>query len=299
MPASCYLKQAEVRNMIGRGFCEQAWGARNMIIGTVLLLLVSCNGMEAPSCWVDSRITADGNIDDWRGVPALVLEEQEASLRIANDSTSLYLLLQLRNRRLAGLIHLSGLTLCLNSKGNKDKQFVLRYRGGPEFADMQAAGFADSLPRRRLERGTGPRFDTLESFTCRIEDRIAEKEIPTDGGQGPAVGSGISDGILVYEFSVPLRESEVLSYGLGVGPGQTVGVGLTWGGFDREEMRRNLGGMGGPGGGGRGGGGRGGTPPGGGPRGGGPRPSQQLPSKQEVWFKTSLVENSEEQLQEP
>lgn len=269
-----------------------------VLLAVPLLIAVSCKADDAPTAWTPQTITVDGDNSDWNGVSGLVLEDQNAAIKLANDSTNLYLLLQLRDARMARMIKMSGITIYLNGKASKDKVFTLKYRGGPSREQLREIGMADTTQRRYPEGGPGmDRPEPEESFTCAIEDRLVEKEIPFDGTQGPEVASGIVDGTIVYEFSIPLSQTKVQDYGLGLEPGNKLGVGVIWGEFDRDAMRERSGGFHG----GMGGGMGGGTPPGGmgggggrmgGPGYGGPPEGGghfKRPKKQEVWLKAKLA----------
>ena len=118
-------------------------------------------------------------------------------------------------------------------------------------------------------------------------------EIPADGSAGPAAAFSVDGGFFTYEFSLPLHESAVRSYGLAAVPGQTISIGAHWGGGERgmNQGRSDMGGskMGSPVGGGGGFGGGGG-------RGGGRRsnPSQKGPqplAEQNIQMNLKLAES--------
>jgi hypothetical protein len=272
------------------------------LVTAAILFSLSCKGSELPGNWNATEIKTDGENTDWEGISGLVLEDGSAALKVANDDANLYLLMQLRDPQMARLIRMSGITVWLNDKGNKDKYFKLCYKGGPTPEELAAAGMADTLRSGsgdRIQMIPGPMMSVGEDFSCMIKDRLAEKSIPQDGSQGPAVASGISAGTIIYEFSIPLSDTEVKHYGLGIPPGADIGLGVIWGEFDREAMREQMGDRGGMGGGGRGGskgGGRGGGMGGGrgGDPAGGTRP--QMPEKQEIWIRSSLATGPETQM---
>jgi len=253
----------------------------------------SCNGLEMQSTWTEKPITVDGKVDDWRGIGSALLEENEASVGLANDSSRLYVLVRLRDRRTAGMIRRSGLTLYIDPEGGKSKDFYICFHGGPSREDIEAmGGDGDRRPSDRENDFMAPDTGRPE-FTCYQKGRIVEMEIPTDGSLGPAAAYGVDQGLYTYEFSIPLQESTVRFYGIGAEPGRKIGLGAKWGGGGRGGMsgpRMHGGGMPPMGGGGD-------MPPGGmggGPRGGGPgdgefgkRPDR--PKEQEVWLKVPLA----------
>lgn len=273
----------------------------------VLAFSYGCKTEEIPSSWTNQPITVDGNADDWSELPTYLFEKEGATIGICNDSTNVYLMLRLSAARKAMMIKRDGLTIWLDDAGNKNKDFMIRFRGGPsrsEFADS-----SDTLGRRGRwmrpdfeGREGGPGSEPREPFTCYIKDRIVENGIAPDGTNGPAAAFGLESRAPTYEFSVPLDSSHVLFYGLGVEPGHVLGVGLVW--SEPKEMeqsgdREMLSGSPSGGGGGVGGfpGGGSGMPPGGdrGDRpGGGRGPSGMQSQDREVWFTTRLASSRQQ-----
>lgn len=206
----------------------------------------------------------DGRAQDWNGVTSHFLEESEASVAFANDSSRLFILLRTRDLRLASTIGRSGLTFWINTEGKEEKSFVIRYRGGPTREEMHS--MTGGKQRRQIDREQQFMMpDTAKPIlTCFVKDRIVEMEIPVDGSTGPAAAFSVDGGFFTYEFSFPLHESDVRSYGLAAVPGQTIRIGAIWGGAERG-MNHGRPGFGGTptgpptdgGGGGRGGGRRG------------------------------------------
>ena len=255
-------------------------------------LLASCNSLETESAWSETPMSVDGLADDWRGTNISYLEDNSASLGLANDSTRLYILLRFRDPRWASTIRRSGLTFWIDAEGGKSKDFQLRYRGGPSQEELRAFR-GETAPRDMDRRMDMMMPDTNQPlFTCLDEGRIIEMEIPTDGSLGPAAAFSLDEGFFTYEFSLPLEESSVRYYGLSVVPGQWVGVGAKWGEVGRQGggIPGGPGGMGGrPSGGGGKGGGMGGGISGGGRRGGGGQRSE-MPEGQEIWLTTRLAD---------
>jgi hypothetical protein len=250
-------------------------------------------------------IKVDGQIGDWPENSMTFLEEQQATVGLCNDSANVYVLVCSREAGWARLIRMTGLTVYLDAKGEKQKDFMLKFTGGPTREQIMAAGGEKDVAQRRemppemRDRMRGAGRNAEPKFICFQKDVISEKEIPVDGTEGPAVAFGIDKGFFVYEFSIPLKESGVRFYGLGVPPSKKVGLGLVWGEMDKSARPEGMG-EGGPGGrsgggmppgGGMPGGGGMGRPGGGGPGGGPPggRGGFEMPKKQEVWLKVQLT----------
>jgi len=205
------------------------------LIGMVagLVLTTSCKKIELNSSWATAPMLIDGQTPDWKGVTSHFLEESEASVAFANDSSRLNILLRTRDPRLASVIRRSGLTFWVNAQGNQERDFVIRYRGGPTREEMSS--MTGRMQHREFDRE--PEFMTPDtggaSLTCFVRDRIVEMEIPLDGSTGPAAAYSLDEGFFTYEFSLPLHESAMRSYGLAAVPGQTIRIGAAWGGEGR------------------------------------------------------------------
>ncbi len=282
--------------------------------GSALLLLVSlvafasaaqARDPEANSVWAPGAITLDGQRTDWPENSISSLPDVKgASFGVCNDSQNVYVMLCFQNDQWARVIKMGGLTVWLDPQGKKKKQFMLKLVGGPSWEEIMKASGRTPRQNQRTPGDSGQesgrermrRADTV--FTCMQKDYLEEKAIPINGKEGPAAAFAIDKGFFVYEFSVPLRESSVLYYGLGTQPGQAISVGLVWGDIDRSSMR----GQGNESGfqmgdrPGRGGFGGGGGFPGGMGRGGGHREGgeggegqRQMPQKEEVWLRARLA----------
>lgn len=257
----------------------------------VALVLLSVGCKEELTASHRGTMAIDGQSSDWEGIPVISYEKEHASLRISNDDKNLYLLFETGDPRTARMIRISGITLYLDNSGKRRKDFFVRFKGGPSPAEMRGArGIDRTQPRAGWRDGTSPfetDFDTTTRFTCYEKNNIIEKEIPIDGGEGPAVAYSAQPGAFVYEFRIPLAESSIRYYGIGTSAGQKIGVGLIWG--DRSAFRPDFSGRGFSGGGsprigGPSAGGRGRSTRGPGGRGGG-----RGFEKQEVWFKARLA----------
>jgi hypothetical protein len=267
----------------------------------IAVVLIGCKTKEIPSSWADSEITIDGNASDWSEYPGTMFEDQGAVLDIANDSEFLYILFKTRDMRWVRTIRSGGLTFYLNPKDKKSKDHYLLFRGGPSRETMRHF-FGDNRGENAQEtkRFRPPGFENGKepepSLICFLTDMLAEKQVPLDGSEGPAIACDTSGGFFVYEFRIPLALGSVRYNGIGAKPGQTITIGAEWGGFKnsrrdfRPEGRGEFGGTmpptelppsEGPGGMGGPGGGFGGN-------------RHQMPEKQEIWFKTELVSGSED-----
>ncbi len=245
-----------------------------------LIFEAGCRTQEVTSHWLAEPIQVDGKMSEWRDIPTTYFEDEGAVLGLGNDDKNLFIHFRFTNPAWAQAIRMTGLTLWIDANGKKDKDMGIRFYGGPSLTELMAArggGRLDNLPQEQKQLLLEREAQAGDKFIFFDESYYVEASIPTDGSKGPAAKYDTSMGFYSYEFSVPLQESAVQFYGLGVQPGQTICLGAEWG-----DMRVGCGGIRGkpPGG-------MGGRPGGiGGGRGGG---SRELPEKQEIWVKTQLA----------
>jgi hypothetical protein len=264
------------------------------LIGLVVITLLpayGCKGDQEVTCSrADGLVAVDGLMSDWEELSATYFEDQGVVLGLANDSDNLYIMFRFRDEKWARTIRMSGITFWLDGQGEKGKDFMLRYRGGPRMSDLMQDD--NSMPDRIRERMIKTDTAMSDELTCAVKDRIVEMPIQLDGSNGPAVAFDIDHGFFVYEFKIPLKESQVRYYGIGAEEGARITIGANWG---KMDMGQKMGGM-------KPGGGRGGGPPGGGRPGGmggskgggrgdggmdGQRP--EMSEKQEIWLKTTIA----------
>lgn len=267
-----------------------------LIFTTIIFVGGGCKTQTMPSHRFDQPIEVDEQTTDWQGVAMTTLAESGAVLGIGNDDENLYILLRFRDPQWVGIIRRGGITFWFDIKGGKAKEFGLVYNGGPDISELMKqrkteqsdGGGRWNLPGEGFEGREMPE----ERFSILLKKWFMQPAyISPQGKNGPQIGTGVEHGFINYELKIPLSESGDDFYGLGVGPGETITIGLEWG----IDMKRDPG-QGMPGGGrGQGqiggpGGGRGGSFKGGGPGGkmGGGQSMKRF-SKQEVWLKVTLA----------
>lgn len=263
-----------------------------VLLATGLTTLPGCKTLELASDWTRDRVEADGRSGEWLPVSPGWLDVDNLQVAARNDAERLYLMVRFRanDGQWARPCGMTGLTVWLSPSGKKARKTGFRLVAGPKPDSLaRPAGAPFAEPGSNRERGPRP-HDGMLVFLDRDADTSAV--LTPDDADGVRAGFCADGGICSYEFSFPLTALPG-QYGLGVGPGKAVMVGLTCG-QDKEERaaqrERLQGENGGPpaGAGQRGGGPRGG---GGGPGNGG-RPGNvrggSAPASPELWFKVRL-----------
>lgn len=243
--------------------------------------------VEIPGHRLEGHIIADGDRTEWNNVPVTYFDKQDIALGICNNDHNLFIFFSFKDSKYARTIRMNGLKIWLDATGEKKKEFGLIYRGGPSPAELpQTSGdrFFERLDEKQSQESAS---DTATRFAVIRDEKDLGSSIPAEGGRGPAAGyASTPGGIYTYEFSIPLKESDIESVGIGAGFDKAVSIGFEWSGFGRNAPRRMPDDFEGrPGGGMR----PPGSIPGTGGQPGGPGRIPNIPEKQEIWIKTTLA----------
>ncbi|MEE8576931.1 MAG: hypothetical protein V3T31_06720, partial [candidate division Zixibacteria bacterium] len=166
------------------------------------------------------------------------LPDQKVVIGVANDSENLYLMLRTKEAGLARAIRSTSLDLWLSFDGKDSKSLGLRFSGGPSIAElMEAEGRSiDDLPEEMRERIISRDGNRPDKFMFVDKKGLVNVDVPTDGSRGPSAAYAHSKGFYVYEFALPLAESDTRWYGAEATPGIDLNITAVWG--DRESSMR-------------------------------------------------------------
>lgn len=229
-----------------------------LMAGFIILLAIVSGGCsstaELSSSWSNNEIVVDGLASDWGG-HFFYLKDSHISLGLRNDQDYLYVCLmwsegQFR-RQMMGL----GLTVWLEPEDGK--KWGIHYPVG-----FLGQGERPSLDREESGglRDSGQVFQqSLQNLEILGPGKDEHTQFSAVQVPGISVKVGNSQGSVVYELKVPLRESSDHPFAVGTGAGSTVKLALETGKFEGRSRQGGMseGGREGSGG-GRGGGGRGG-----------------------------------------
>ncbi len=290
----------------------------SLAVMMVMLLFAGCKSNAVDCSVKDREVVIDGDYDDWQN-RLNYFEDEDVSLGMMYDSTSLYLCILARDGQLVRQAMGNGLSIWMDGKGGKNKSFGLKYPTGmmsavqnmPSENMERSAEEPDESGMMRMRGSRAERMDMFENENAKAmlreihilgdeEDRMSLSEAESFGIKA---AFGQSEDYYVLEIKAPLVRSDITPYAIGEEASKRISVGFESEMPDFMNSRkgnRDSGGrgMGGtpPGGGGMGGGRRGGGMGGrGGGRsmggsGGGPGSGQmQKPEAVKIWIKANLL----------
>jgi hypothetical protein len=256
---------------------------------------LSCGSKLVQCNWAPKPVVVDAVGADWLETPATPIDDDDISLKLANDDKFIYIFLRHRNDSWARQIRNTGLKIWLSGI-DKRTDWAVRYHGGPEMKPPE-----DARGDRDSENSPGDRMNDLRRRAGEnanklfVIDRFQDEttEIPLDGSAGPSAAFSETEGFYNYELGVPLDKIDDMQGPRGLIGSELIYVGAVLGGMpegvkkDIEGMQQGTGhgGMGMPGGMGHDG-----------PPGGFKRRPPDMESK-EIWVKMKLASSENSDIQ--
>lgn len=211
-------------------------------------ILAGCGGLELESRWRDREVAIDGRMsgdgepgEEWAGARAF-LEDENASIGLLNDESSLYIRLETKDRRMQMHIVRLGLSVWFDPRGGKDKVFGIRFPLGAGGVGVEGGGMG--FARRSGRESPDPermRQDLESTIQAMTELEILGpgdevERIPMGEAQGIEVAIALSETALAYELRVPFHETLECPYAVGAEPGDRIGLRLETSGMDFGRM---------------------------------------------------------------
>jgi uncharacterized membrane protein YgcG len=268
-----------------------------------IIIVTACGHEKVESQRINMPIEIDGSSEDWADYRQLFNEDWKTVYAIANDDTSISIMMQFRDDQLARKINTRGFTLWLNTEGDKTKQLGIHYEDR-KLMDKMLNDMADGKNMPNREKRKSDFNKTVEfSGTFTLIDK--EMNLLSENGQNGIYAEALyNQGSYCFEYKVTLDANEInpelfnfsLESDLKVGI-EIAAVSDEFKEILKEKMGEKMksgtrpsGGMSGGGmrGGGKRGGGRGGGGMGGPPSGGRDNNMKDT-AAQEIWFSVELA----------
>jgi hypothetical protein len=200
------------------------------------LMILACNEPLLQSNWRQAAVEGAASDSLWNR-SLMFLDEPNMGIGLQNDADNLYIFLKAINRAAQIKIMRNGLTVWLDAVGKKNKTFGIHYPIGMQNPGMPLRGYQPpGAESGELRRQFAQIPDTMEIIGPHKNERnsFSVRDI-----EGLTVSLHDSLGVMIYELTIPLRRSDELPYGIGVGPGKAIGLGLETGQFKREMTGEN------------------------------------------------------------
>jgi hypothetical protein len=174
----------------------------------IFILLTSCGGDKIESQKMNTPKEIDGSSEDWADYSQMFNEEWKAVYAVANDDSSISIMIQFREDQLARKINTRGFTLWLNSEGDEEKQWGIHYEDR-KLMDKMLNDMADGkgMPNRDKNE---PGFKKTVEFTGSFALVDKDKNLLSDNGQNGIYAEALYDqGSYCFEYKVTLDANKI------------------------------------------------------------------------------------------
>ena len=190
------------------------------------------------SAWANALPKVDGSGDDWTDVTPASWAKGRVTCAFRNNAEALYVFLVVGDPKLRSTIEATGVTLYFSPEGKKEDygvHFVKKTISAEEAIAVQEK----RTPLTEEQKAQMRAKPAYNFYFSEVVNKKAGSPAPPDGTAGrPALFRYAPDKkSLVYEFMIPLARTEEWAAGVGAGVGQTVMVGIEWGGMT-DAMRQ-------------------------------------------------------------
>lgn len=212
-----------------------------LLAALLVLLPLAAAAADVPvkSAWVATAPVIDGAPADW-GTPAFVdAAGGDVGYAFANDADNLYVLLVIRNPKAKSTIDKTGVTIYFSqAKKNKDYGILFHkvmIKPDEYIARLEKQGPVSDAVRTQIKSKPG-----WYLYAHEVKGATPEAAPASDTPiQNPVYKVGTQGEMTVYEFLIPLERPASTQAGLASAPGQTLFVGLEYGGMTPEMARAN------------------------------------------------------------
>jgi len=193
------------------------------------------------STWAATPVNIDGSINEWQGDALTLFKKTKVDYAFRNDSENLYVLFIFKNpRKFMSTINETGMTIWLNTEGENQKKYGIRFQIKTVTADnyisiLERMGMSVPEEKKKEIR----KKPTYPVFHNEVIDKQGDASLIEPTTSGPVWNFG-GKKELTYEFRIPLRRGEGQPVGIGTEPGKSIKVGFEWGGLTDEMKKQRL-----------------------------------------------------------
>lgn len=195
------------------------------------------------SSWAVRPLVIDASGEEWSDVALFSKESPAVDVGIRNDAGNLYLLFVIRDNAFLSTLEATGLTIFLDPRGKKKKDYGLRFfrrQVGPdEFIQVLESRGQALSEEQKEEIRLGPSYILYDCEVIEKKKSLPIANLLAQGVEMPAFRYVKQAERTVFELRIPL--------GWGSGPGQievtaspTVQLGFEWGGLTKAMQAARL-----------------------------------------------------------
>jgi hypothetical protein len=211
-----------------------------LLAGAAVLMSAAAPAADKPvlSVWIPVAPVIDGADSDWGNASYVEAEDGAISYAFANDAKNLYVLLLIKDPQYKSSIEQTGVSVYFNAEGKKKTGYGILFNKIMIKPDEYIALVEKQNPLTDEQKTQIRSKPGYYLYHHEVIGKKKSEALAPEGPVQPAVYKyAAKGGMMIYEFLIPLVRADENLAGVGVQPGQTVMVGLEYGGMT-DEMRK-------------------------------------------------------------
>jgi len=207
-----------------------------------LIMTVSFLGFskekKLDSSWDVVPMKIDSFNNSWVGEALNFEKKVKVDYAFKNDAENIYVLFIFKDSKYMSSIKNTGMTIWFNREGKKKKKYGIKFKEnktGPyeliSFLEKQQ-GFISEEKKNEIR--SKPNYFMLSSEVINKNNKSKSPDEVNDKTRTAWFRMKEQQGMVVYEFGIPLEMVSEIDQGIGIGPGKSIKVGFEWGGMTKE-----------------------------------------------------------------
>ena len=200
--------------------------------------------IKLDSSWNVAPVKIDSFNNDWAGEALNFQKKVKVDYAFKNDAENIYVLFIFKNSKYMSSIKNTGMTIWFNRERNKKKKYGIKFKEKKtspyeliSFLEKQQ-GFIPEEKKNELR--SKPNYIMLSSEVINKNNKSKSPDEVNDKTRTAWFRMKEQQGMVVYEFSIPLEMVSEIDQGIGIEPGKSINVGFEWGGMTKEmQMAMN------------------------------------------------------------
>ncbi len=226
---------------------------KNTVLAKTLLLfslmmtvsfLGFSKGIKFNSSWEIAAVKFTSFNNDWIGEALNFKKNVKVNYAFKNDAENIYVLFIFKDSKYMSSIKNTGMTIWFNKEGKKKKKYGIRFKE-KKISPYELFSFLEKqqgfIPEeKKNEIRSKPNYIMLSSEIINKNNKSKSPEEVNDKTRTAWFRMKEQQGMVVYEFSIPLEMASEIDQGIGIEPGKSIKVGFEWGGMTKEmQMAMN------------------------------------------------------------
>ncbi len=207
-----------------------------------LIMAVSFLGFskekQFDSRWEVAAAKIDSFNNSWVGEALSFEKKVKVDYAFKNDAENIYVLFIFKDSKYMSSIKNTGMTIWFNREGKKKKKYGIKFtenKTSPyefiSFLEKQQGFIPEEKKNEILSK---PNYFMLSSEVINKNKKSKSPDEVNDKTRTAWFRMKEQQGMVVYEFSIPLEMVSGIDQGIGIEPGKSIKVGFEWGGMTKE-----------------------------------------------------------------